>query len=142
MKELTLKQQEFFDKLFLSCQNHKIDLYSSEKRAWGKTTIINELGFTLQALGYTVYILTPYRNQEYCGEKFVSLDSCDFRDFRGIPRDNIVILADEVRISKITELIKFCDYHNIAVVGFVDYEIPIIYKEIGFKKEYKCEWIN
>lgn len=142
MKELTPKQQEYFDKLLLSCTNHEIDLYSSEERAWGKTVTLNELGFTLQALGYTVYILTPYRNQEYCGEKFISLDSCDYRDFSNIPRDNIVVLADEVRLLMMKDFIDFCRSYNIALVGFVNYKIPIIYKEIDFKKEYKCEWIN
>ena len=56
--ELYPRQKEYFN-LFDQClQKHKSKLLSSEQRAWGKTTILNEIGFTYQALGYDVLLVT------------------------------------------------------------------------------------
>jgi hypothetical protein len=68
-------------------------LYNSNwyDRGWGKTTVINEIGFTYQALGYEVYILTPINCVEYYASKRIS----NVNDLRGIRRDNLIVLVDE-----------------------------------------------
>ncbi len=136
---LTEKQQETFDLFLYIIEQSKIYFLSSEPRRIGKTYILNELGFTLQALGYEVYILTPYPHQEYFANGFISTEP---RDFRGMFKDNTIIIVDEERFELIGELLDYCRSRNIPVVGYVNFDEIKPVEPIEFKTEYKYEWIK
>ncbi len=103
-------------------------------RCVGKTYLLNELGFTLQALGYKVLVYTPYK-REYFAERFIYNSD----NSRGIDRLKTVILFDEVEMYKdeTQELIKLFKQLQIPVVGFVRYEDE---EPTQFKMEYECKW--
>ena len=93
---------------------------SNMRRNTGKTTIINELGLTLQSLGYEVYILTLSNCVEYNASKRI----CRIDDLDGIKTDSLVILIDEeFRESNLfLEVENFCDDNSVSMVGFVIYK--------------------
>lgn len=141
---LTEKQQEIFDD-FLDAIEQKQELFlSSHERRMGKTYTLNELAFTLQALGYIVFVLTPFKNQEYFAHRFINY----LRDLRGINRNKIVIIVDEIRFwnnknQETQEILEFCSNCKIPVIGYVNYyKNNWISNEIKFKREYSCEWIK
>lgn len=120
VEKLTTKQNAFYSEIERAILNKEFALYNSNwyDRGWGKTTVINEIGFTYQALGYTVYILSPCRT-EYFACKLINKKE----DLRGIKRDNLIVLVDEVlRDSELyTEVKSFCQQFNIPIVGFIRY---------------------
>ena len=135
------RQQVVFD-IFLEMIKKKRNCFlSSEDRRIGKTYTLNELAFNLQAIGYIIYILTPYKNQEYFAHNFIS-DS--IKELYKIDRYNLVIIVDESKYCKLDEIIKFCKDHQIPMVGYVDFEFGKmkIKEKIEFKREYKCNWIK
>jgi len=115
---LTEKQQIVFDKFLYSIKQKENYLLLSEDRNIGKTFVLNELAFTLQALGYIVFILTPYKNQEYFANKFVSFDDVDYY-CRGLRKD-LVIIADEAKFEMMDEFLNYCKYNKIPVIGYVN----------------------
>ena len=133
---LTERQQNIFNDLLTAVEQKRFVGLSSHQRGIGKTTILNELAFTLQALGYVVYLLTPYKNQEYFAHKFISNNTNDLRGVRG----NIVVIADEARYCMMDDLFTYCRLYGIPVVGFINYDTP---KEVksNFKQEYESKWI-
>jgi hypothetical protein len=137
---LTKIQQEAFNEFFESIEKGENLLLSSEPRRIGKTTILNELALTLQALGYIVYVSTPYQKQEYFAHRFLSNDMIHNRGLFG---DNIVVIADESKYEYMNELLFNCKVKNIPVVGYVNFKI---YKPIdnveSFKREYECQWVG
>lgn len=136
---LTEQQQKVFDKM-LECIEKKENYFlSSEDRNIGKTFMLNELAFTLQTLGYKVFVLTPCRACEYYGEKFISLDS---QSYRGVLANNAVIIADEARFEMMEGLLDYCKYRSIPVVGYVNFRRSKIPEPIQFKREYECTWIK
>jgi AAA+ ATPase superfamily predicted ATPase len=86
---LTKKQQEVFDEILHSIEKKQNYFLSSEDRRIGKTFTLNELAFNLQALGYRVFILTPYQDQEYFADGFISIYS---PSYRGRLDENTVII--------------------------------------------------
>ena len=68
---LTRWQQERFDE-FEEAIHRKERLFRDGRvRQTGKTYLLNELGLTLQALGYKVLVCTPFTQLEYFAENFV-----------------------------------------------------------------------
>lgn len=132
---LTDVQQKAFDKFLKRIEQKDMLLLSSEERRIGKTTTLNELALTLQALGYIVYVLTPYQKQEYFAHKFISTDRSNYTNLNV---DKLVIIVDEEKRNKMDEIIEYCDFRKIPVVGYVNYEFD---KEI-FNREYKCKWVG
>jgi len=104
-------------------------------RGVGKTYLLNELGFTLQALGYKVLVYTPNKKMEYFAENFIY--SSD--NLRGIDNLKTVILFDEVEVfsDEAQELIKLFKQLRIPIVGFVRYKDE---EPKQFKMEYECKW--
>jgi hypothetical protein len=116
---LTKKQKEIYKSFIATIIDKDIRLLTSEQRSWGKSYILNELGLTLQALGYKVYLLTMHHNsQEHFADDLFPDDTWDYR---GKLRDKMVILVDEYKISKIQLILEFCTEYKIPIVGFVDY---------------------
>ena len=118
---LTKKQGEIYKSFVQTIVDKDMKLLSSEQRQWGKSYILNELGLELQALGYRVFLLTEFVNhQEHFATDFIDMNSLN--KFRGLDREIIVVLVDEYRYRKMAEILDFCSYHKIAVVGFIDYD--------------------
>jgi len=114
---LTDVQQAVFDEFLEAVEQKNILYKDSSPRRIRKTCILNELAFTLQALGYFVYFIVPdkmYRNREYFACGFISVGS---NFYRGIP-SNSVIIGDEAQISKIEDIINYCKSHNIPMIGY------------------------
>jgi hypothetical protein len=115
--------------------------FSSEDRNVGKTYLLNELGLELQALGYTVYILTPYPEHEYFAHGFIYING---DGYRGRLKENTVVLVDEARLYMMDEFLDYCKWRQIPVIGFVNYRRPYkpeIDKDL-FIREYECNWID
>lgn len=89
----------------------------TRKRKLGKTTILNELGLTLQALGYTVYVFSLSIHIEYCACGFIQNED-DL--FNGLIKGNLVVLLDEgnYNLDLYKKVRKTCNKYNIPVVGF------------------------
>ena len=135
---LTEKQQKVFDEILHSIEKKRNYFLSSEDRCIGKTFTLNELAFNLQALGYRVFILTPYQDQEYFADGFISNYP---PSYRGKLDKNTVIIADEARYEMmVDELLDYCDYRHIPIVGYVNFRRKQKYNPIEFKKEYECIW--
>lgn len=124
MKTLTWKQEISYDALLEGVINNKTTLLPVMGRQYGKTTIINELGLTLQALGYYVIVWTDHpATIEYVADKvFVRLRDYDIKlsfSLRG--RNNLVILFDEVDASfpHFNYMIHELEARGIPVAGFV-----------------------
>lgn len=135
---LTYWQQERFNE-FEEAINRKQMLFRNGKyRGVGKTYLLNELALTLQALGYDVYICTPFTQLEYFAEKFIHWSS----DLWGISVENKVILFDEVKIEgdNTIHILELCELHSIPAVGFVRYKEDNEPKQ--FKMEYECKWVK
>lgn len=76
-------------------QNKQNKLYPSDRRAWGKTAILNELGFTYQALGYEVLLITQFPNaNEHFATKYIPSDF-NSRHLRGYPIGKTIVIIDE-----------------------------------------------
>jgi hypothetical protein len=119
---LTEKQDEVYKTFEEIINNRKVELLSSHQRQWGKTHILNELGFNLQVMGCKVYLLTQFPNSnEHFATNYISND-LHLEEFRGVQRDKIVVIIDEYKYNKIHPLLDFCKKHRIPVVGFVDYD--------------------
>jgi hypothetical protein len=79
-------------------------------------------GFDLQALGYKVFIYTPYKDQDYYANGFVYEG---LNNFRGLKKDCTVVIVDEINKCSIREqnnlkeLLEYCEYGRIPVVGYV-----------------------
>lgn len=117
---LTEHQQFIFDEFEKTIQNREILLKSSEHRVWGKSYILDELGYVFQALGYEVHLLTmfPYSQEHIASDSFPD----DLWRFRGKSRNKMIILVDEYKYSKILKILEFCEEYKIPMVGFVDYD--------------------
>jgi len=133
---LTEKQQKVLKKMLISIENKKNYFLSSADRNIGKTFTLNKLAFTLQALGYVVYILTPYKEQEYFTHKFISLEPINFKEKLN---ENVVIIADEARFEMMEELLDCCKYKRIPVVGYVNFMRFKPIKIEPYKTEYQCQ---
>lgn len=136
---LTQKQQEVFDKMLEIVESKGQYLLSSKNRGIGKTYTLNELAFTLQALGYRVYWLTPSYAIEHYGEKYLSLT---YNDYRGSSRENLVVIVDEPYYYMMNDFITYFSDHNVPVVGYVNYKDPNKISSVEFKQEYECKWIK
>ena len=60
-------------------------------RGFGKTTVLNELGFIYQALGYNVLVLSR-RPLEYYATNWIDND----RDLLGFDRNKTIMLVDDL----------------------------------------------
>lgn len=117
--KLNLKQEAFYNEMEMAIVNKTFAIYNSNNydRGFGKTTILNKIGFDYQSLGYEVYILTPIN----CVEYYVSKRISNIDDLRGIKTNNLIILIDEElsQSNLLIEAKKFCNYHGIPMIGFV-----------------------
>ena len=116
--ELTKEQQLFFDIFDNYLQNRQNKLYPSDRRAWGKTTIINEIGFTYQALGYEVLLITHFPN---ANEHFANRCIFNEWEFSGVNREKTIVIIDEYDVQKNYDarfLLEELRQLNIPYVGF------------------------
>lgn len=137
-KILTDWQQERFDEFEKVIHKRQMLLRNGKYRGTGKTYLLNELGFTLQVLGYKVLVYTPFKKMEYFAENFI-YSSDNLREIDN--KLKTVILFDEVEVfsDEAQELIKIFKQLRIPVVGFVRYKDEE--KPTPFKMEYECKWI-
>lgn len=125
--KLTKEQQLFFDIFDNYLQNKQSKLYHSDRRAWGKTTILNELGFTYQALGYEVLLITQFSNaNEHFATKYIPL-AFSSRHLRGYPVGKTIAIIDEYDLlpksiiySVENELLDTLKQLQIPYVGFAN----------------------
>lgn len=114
----TKKQEEVYNDFAKTINNKETKFLSSKDRAWGKSYVLNELGFELQALGYRVFLLTEFPNsQEHFATDFID----SLNRFKGLSRDKTVVIVDEYRYRKTLEILEYCTFYKIPMVGFVDY---------------------
>lgn len=116
--KLTKKQKIFYESFDSQLQARLNNLVSAEDRAWGKTTILNEIGFTYQALGYNVLLLTNCSNSiEYFATRYITIAS----SLRGFNRNKTIVIIDECNINdgEFKEILKTLDELKIPYVGFV-----------------------
>lgn len=140
VEKLTMKQEVFYDGMEKAILNKKFALYDPDTfdRGTGKTTVVNEIGFTYQALGYNVYVLSPCRNLEYYACKMID----KIEDLRGIKINNLIILVDEelkeLKSYKIIE--SFCKHLNIPMVGFVRNKVTNLDDDLSMNDYNKMEF--
>ena len=128
-------------------RNHFV---SSEDRAIGKTTAINNLCLELQSMGYTVLIVSPSLDSglKYYADERISLVMEDYKGKKELFKENVVIVVDEVKRCMMDDLIKYMGEIKVPVVGYVNFTVPSNYmskssvSEPVFKKEYESKWIN
>lgn len=119
---LTEIQQKICDEFLYSVEKKENNIISSDQRRIGKTTILNELAFDLQALGYRVFVYTSYKDQDYYADGFIYEG---LHNFRGLKRDYMVVIVDELNITSMREsnnykeLLEYCEYGKIPVVGYI-----------------------
>lgn len=119
IEKLTEKQQTVFDVMLNMVDLKQSYLLSSEYRGIGKTIALNELAFTLQSLGYEVYLLNPYPVKEYYVNKIISIY---MNDFCGLFKHNSVVIADETKYSLMDDILDYCKDNKVPIVGFVNFE--------------------
>jgi len=136
--------QETILEEFLTAVENKQNLFKdSEPRQIGKTYLLNKLGFFLQVLGYSPYILTPYLDYaDYFVDGFISLNN--IQGFRGLRLNkNTVVIGDEARLYMMDDLIDYCEYRQIPIVGYFNFNRPrSTYNVNKFKQEYQCVWVE
>jgi len=118
---LTQEQQYYYDLFDKALNNGENFVVFSDRRGWGKTTIVNEIGFTYQALGYMVFLITQFPNSnEHFVTKVISSE-CDF-DFRNLNYKKCVAIIDEYDpcTEQYINIIKRLNECNIPYVGFGD----------------------
>lgn len=89
-----------------------------QPRGMGKTTVLNEIGFIYQALGYEVLVWTPF-DDEHTGCKLIR----NYQRMRGFrSSDKTICLVDEVNlhISSHENHAIFAELRrcNVTMVGF------------------------
>lgn len=121
--DLTDEQERIKNILHIQSNFDSMGLYSAEKRNIGKTTIINNLGLEYQALGYEVFIVTPYiQSTDYLATERLTIDNS-----RGkrLPKKSI-ILVDEVRLKDLKKLLSLLDDRHkkdgVKILGFVHFK--------------------
>ena len=133
---LKKKQQKDFNKFLHKIEQKENCFFTSEDRNIGKTFTVNELAFTLQSLGYIVFILTPYKNMEYFAERFISLNKEDYKKLR----ENVVVIADEARFEMMKDFLDYCKYKKIPIVGYVNFTSNKPKYQIDNLEEFKKEY--
>lgn len=138
---LTRWQQERFDEFEEAIHKRRMLFRNGEYRGNGKTYLLNELGLTIQALGYRVLVYTPYTNTEYFAENFIYSSDCGSDNPRRIDKLKTAVLFDEVIFDddETKIIVEYCKKYRIPVVGFVRYKDE---EHTRFKMEYKCEWFK
>jgi hypothetical protein len=120
--ELMSRQKEYYN-LFDQClQKYESKLFSSEQRGWGKTTILNEIGFTYQALGYDVLIVTKHidSNEHYATLLFDYVSTTD--RFIHNPNKTIAIIDEYNYFNEnCQDIINYFTERKIPYVGFVNF---------------------
>ncbi len=122
IKKLDKIQQKIFDVMLNMVKAKQNYLLSSADRGIGKTTILNELAFTLQAIGYKVYLLNPHPVKDYYVNNILTYD---IQSFRGLFKSNVVLIADEARYEMMDDLLEYCKDKRIPIVGFVNFETSL-----------------
>jgi AAA+ ATPase superfamily predicted ATPase len=137
---------EFQEKKYIefieAIKNKENLMLSSEDRNVGKTYLLNEIAFELQAIGHEVYILTLSPQKEYFANGYVSFNE---EDYIGKLNSNSVVVADETRQYMMLDLLRYCFAKQIPVIGFVNYTEPYKVNKntvASFKTEYDCQWIG
>lgn len=123
---LNYEQQFWFDRFDECLQKRLSYLSSSEDRGWGKTTVLNEIGFTYQALDYDVLLITEYpESNVHYATKYIG----SIRDLYGVRTNKTICIFDEYRVfSEIRRKREFfinvideLNRMNIPYVGFVTF---------------------
>lgn len=113
---LRKEQQQVHDS-FLNAAIEGFSLLRSATATEGKSkAMIIELGLTLQALGYLVYVLTPYKDKFYYAHGFIEEDR-----HLGLLDDRAIIIADEARYVHMNKIIEYCEDMKIPIVGYVKF---------------------
>lgn len=142
IEKLTEKQQTIFDVMLHMVELKQNYLLSSEDRGIGKTITLNELAFTLQALGYEVYLLSPFPHEFYTDGLFSGYSE----SYKGRLKNNSVVIVDELRYENMSDFLDYCEYRNVPVIGFVNFncsklnDYQMYFNTDKFKLEYKYNW--
>lgn len=119
-RSLISKQQFWFNRFDECLQKRLSYLKSSKDRGWGKTTVLNEIGFIYQALGYNVILVTqfPNSNEHYACLLFdnIFLKSVFLSDY-----SKTIVIVDEYdyQDSNFRDIVEFFNDKKIPYVGFV-----------------------
>jgi hypothetical protein len=122
IKRLTEQQQKVFDVMLHMARVRQSYLLSSEDRGIGKSITLNELAFTLQTIGYDVYLLNPHPVKDYYVNNIIALDS---KSYEGLFRENSVVIADESRYEMMDDILEYCKYKKVPIVGYVNFETSL-----------------
>lgn len=115
---LTKYQQVKFDNFLEAAINRKSLLYVTRLRRTGKTYLLNELSFTLQALGYIVYVLPCNIRQEHVGDRMLISPM----ELLGINYERVVVIVDFVDIKEIIKYENCTKPRGIPIIGFITWE--------------------
>ena len=92
-------------------------MYRSDDRGWGKTTILNEIGFVYQALGYEVYLITQFTDTCHRHYATCFVDN-ETNVLRRSSRKAIAIIDEYDINQKFIDLINELELRQIPYVGF------------------------
>lgn len=111
------KEQQQVQDSFVNAAIEGYSLLHSSTTTKGKSkAMMIELGLTLQALGYLVYVLTPYKDKFYYAHGFIEED----RQL-GLLDDRAVIIVDEARYIHMNKIIEYCEDMKIPIIGYVKF---------------------
>ena len=110
--------------MFDQClQQRKNKLLSSQQRAWGKTTILNEIGFTYQALGYDVLLVTTHsESNEHIATMYFDYVFTKARLLADYGKTIVIVDEYDYCDLNFQEIMEFFDKKKIPYVGFVRFD--------------------
>ena len=118
--ELTAYQNWYLKMFEYYIQRNQSKLFSSDERGWGKSTILKELSYTYQILGYKIYLLSscPNVTKVFC-DKYIY----NSENIRGISRSKTIVIVDEYNYMNdgFIKVLEYCEAFDIPVVGFVNF---------------------
>lgn len=93
-------------------------IISSKARGWGKTTVINHLGYEYQMKGYEVLLITNFPKSVHIATKDIT--NTEYPRFF-IRNNKSIIIVDEVSLETILNIYNKFEYFGIKqcpILGF------------------------
>lgn len=120
---LTPYQKENLEVFIFAATSRESQFLRNPGRKSGKTYLVNEAGFHLQAMGYIPYVLTSYNPfKTYYAHRLLHNDY-DLISLYGLDmdtRNKIVILTDEIDYDVVVEYLKELSTRGMPMVGYID----------------------